>query len=73
MVSFTIYLEVMGRLEAERNGSFRAWYEMPRRDTIPLKTNCSKNSSSFEKVRSHQPAKLSRVLTFSTCSDVAPT
>ena len=44
---------------------------MPRRNTIPVQTYGPKKASLFEKVKPYQPAKFSRVLTFSACSDVA--
>ena len=37
MVSFTINLEVMSRVGAQQNGTFRWWHEMQWRDTTPVK------------------------------------
>ena len=50
MVSFKINIEVMSRVRAQCNESFRGWHEMQRRDTTPVKINGSKARSSFEKV-----------------------
>ena len=51
MVSFTISLEVMSRVGAQQNESFRGWYAMQRRHTIIVKINGSKTISLFHKVR----------------------
>ena len=50
MVDFTINLEVMTTVGAQRNETFRGWHEMQRRDASSVKSNCSKMSRSFEKV-----------------------
>ena len=50
MVSFTVNLEVMSRVETQRNETFSWWNEMRRRDATPVKINGSKTSSLFEKV-----------------------
>ena len=42
MISFRINLEVMIRVEAQRNETFRGWHEMQIRDTTLIKTNISK-------------------------------
>ena len=41
----------MSRVGAQRTETFRGWHEMKERDTAPVKTNGSKTSSLFEKVR----------------------
>ena len=50
MVSFTVNLEVMSRVETQRNETFSWWNEMRRRDATPVKINGSKTSSFFEKL-----------------------
>ena len=42
MVSFTVNLEVMCRVGAQHNETFRRCHEIPRSNTIPVKTNGSK-------------------------------
>ena len=49
MIRFKISLEVMSRVRAERNETFRGWNEIRKRDTTPVKTNGSKTGISFEK------------------------
>ena len=41
MVSFTVTLEVMSRLGAQHNETFKRWHEIQRNDTSPVKTNGS--------------------------------
>ena len=50
MISYPIILEVMSRVKAQHNETFREWHEIQRRDTTPVKTNGSKTSSLFENV-----------------------
>ena len=50
MLSFTVNLEAMSRVETQHNETFRGSYEIRRRDTTPVKTNGSKTSSTFDKV-----------------------
>ena len=49
MIRFKISLEVMSRVRAERNETFRGWNKIRKRDTNPVKTNGSKTGISFEK------------------------
>ena len=37
MVSFTINLEVLSEMRAQKNKTFRGWYEMQRKYTTPVK------------------------------------
>ena len=50
MVSFTVKLEVMNRMGAQRNENFREWYKIKKRNTNPVKTSDFKTSSLFENV-----------------------
>ena len=53
MVRFTINLEVMSKVGAQSNETFRGakkFHEMQKRDKDPVKTNSSKTNSSFERV-----------------------
>ena len=50
MFGFIIKLEVMRRVAAQNNQTFREWQEMHGRDTTPMKINGSKTISWFERV-----------------------
>ena len=55
MVDFTINLEIMTRVRAQRNETFRRRYEMQKRDATPVKSNGAKMNSSLKKVGSVTP------------------
>ena len=55
MVDFTINLEIMTRVRAQGNETFRGRYEMQKRDAIPVKSNGTKMNSSLKKVGSVTP------------------
>lgn len=48
--SFTINFAMIIMMGAQQNETFKEWYEMQSRDTIPLKTNDSKTIIPFYQV-----------------------
>ena len=65
MVIFTIHLQVMSAVGAQRNETIIGWHEIQRNELTPVKTNGCKTITSLRKlVISHQPAELSTTVAF---------
>ena len=64
MLRITINLEVMSRIEAQQNETFRGWYEMQRWHTTHVKINGS--ITLFNTIGHSKPAKPSAIVVFET-------
>ena len=50
MVIFTIHLQVMSAVGAQRNETIIGWHEIQRNELTPVKTNGCKTNNFFKKV-----------------------